>query len=59
MEAVDEEIQSMYRLGVGMLLYLVKHSRLDIANPTRELSKLMSMASEANWKELLRVIKLF
>ena len=40
-----------------MLLYLVKHSRPDIANPTRELSKSMSMASEANWKELLQVIK--
>ena len=52
-EAVDEETQSMYRSGVGMLLYLVKHSRPDIANPTRELSKSMLMASEANWKELL------
>ena len=56
-EAVDKETQSMYRLGVGMLLYLVKHSQPDIANPTRELLKLMSMALEANWKELLRVIK--
>ena len=47
----------MYRLGVGTLLYLVKHSQLDIANTTRELLKLMSMALEANWKKLLRVIR--
>ena len=36
---VDEKTQSMYRSGVGMLLYLTKHSRPDITNPVRELSK--------------------
>ena len=33
--------QKRYRLGVGILLYLVKHSRPDIANPVRELSKVL------------------
>ena len=30
-----------YRSGVGTLLYLTKHSRPDICNPVRELSKTM------------------
>ena len=32
---VDEKTQSMYRSGVGMLLYLTKLSRPDITNPVR------------------------
>ena len=36
---VDEKTQSMYRSGMGTLLYLTKHSRPDITNPVRELSK--------------------
>ena len=40
-----------------MLLYLVKHSRPDIANAVRELSKVADGATEAHWKALLRVIK--
>ena len=40
-----------------MLLYLVKHSRPDIANATRELSKVMDGATQAAMKELLRTIK--
>ena len=40
-----------------MLLYLVKHSRPDIANPVRELSKVLDGATEEAFKEMLRVIK--
>ena len=47
----------MYRSGVGMLLYLVKHSRPDIANCVRELSKVLHGSTEASYKEMLRVIK--
>ena len=54
---LDESRQSRYRSGVGLLLYLVKWSRPDIANATRELAKLMTKATEAAEKELLRVIK--
>ena len=39
------------------MLYLVKHSRPDIANATRELSKTMDKASKAGLKELKRVLK--
>ena len=38
---VDEKTQSMYRSGMGTLLYLTKHSRPDITNPVREFSKSM------------------
>jgi hypothetical protein len=54
---IGEHQQEMYRSGVGMLLYLVKHSRPDIANAVRELSKCMTGASAAAYEELLRVIK--
>ena len=40
-----------------MLLYLVKHSRPDIANATRELSKVMDKPTPAAMKELKRVMK--
>jgi hypothetical protein len=55
---VEEEQQELYRSGVGMLLYLVKHSRPDIANAVRELWKCMTGANRAAFKELMRVIKL-
>ena len=53
---VDEKTQSMYRSGVGTLLYLTKHSRPDITNPVRELSKSMDGASMAQVTEMYRVI---
>ena len=38
-DKVSPEEHETYRSGVGTLLYLTKHSRLDICNPVRELSK--------------------
>ena len=49
--------QSRYRSGVGMLLYLVKHSRPDLSNSVRELAKVMDGATEAHWKDMMRAIK--
>ena len=40
-----------------MLLFLVKNTHPDIANTTRELSKVMDGATLAAMKELCRVIK--
>jgi hypothetical protein len=54
---VSPEDQTLYRSGVGMLLYLVKHSRPDVANEVRELSKVMDGAMPAAIKEMKRVIK--
>ena len=54
---LSEEDHALYRSGVGMLLYLVKHSRPDIANVTRELSKVLDRPTQAAFKELKRAIK--
>ena len=54
---ITDEKQKLYRSGVGMLLYLVKHSRPDLSNGTRELSKVMDKATEGHMKELCRMIK--
>jgi hypothetical protein len=56
-EKIDGNLQSKYRSGVGMLLYLIKYSRPDLANVVRELSKCMDGANLAAYKEILRVIK--
>ena len=40
-----------------MLLYLVKHSRSEIANAVRELSKVGYGALPAHWKALMSTIK--
>jgi len=40
-----------------MLLYLVKHSRPDIANYVRELSKVLDGPSKASYREMLRCIQ--
>ena len=42
---------------MGILLHLVKHSKPDIANEARELSKLNDGVMRAAMKELFRVIK--
>jgi hypothetical protein len=54
---LSAEKQTNFRSGVGMLLYLVKHSRPDIANCVRELSKVLDGATQGSYKEMLRVIK--
>ena len=47
---------SLYRSGVGMLLYLVKHSRPDIANCVR-VSKVLDGTTDCAFNEMLRIIK--
>ena len=54
---ISDQDQKLYRSGVGMLLFLVKHTRPDLSNSTRELSKVMDKAMEGHTKELCRVIK--
>ena len=54
---IPREDQKVYRSGVGLLLYLIKYSRPDIANPVRELTKALDGANTAAFKELKRVIK--
>mgnify|MGYP006197636723 FL=1 len=56
-DKIDDAQQAIYRSGTGTLLYLVKHSRPDIANPVRELSKVMDGASVGQLKEMKRIVK--
>ena len=51
-KCISKEEQKLFCSGVGMLLYLVKHSRPDIANPLRELSKVLDGATQETFKEL-------
>ena len=48
--------QVRYQSGVGLLLYIVKHSRPDLNNSVRELSKSMDRANEDGYKKLLQVL---
>ena len=54
---IDSSMQEIYRSGVGMLLFLVKHTRPEILNVVRELSKLVSGASKYAMKEFMRTTK--
>ena len=49
-EMIDDKKQHDYRSGVGMLLYLTKHTRLDIANAVREHSRMMDGAAKLDDK---------
>ena len=56
-EKLGTEEQTEYRSGVGSLLYLLKHSRPDLSNSVRELSKVMDGANKNHLKMLRRVVK--
>ena len=56
-DKVNQEDHETYRSGVGTLLYLTKHSRPDICNPVRELSKTMDMPAPVHLKEMYKVIR--
>jgi Reverse transcriptase (RNA-dependent DNA polymerase) len=56
-DQLDPERQMKHGSAVGTLLQFVKHSCPDIANPVRELSKCMDKATEAAYKEMLRIVK--
>ena len=56
-EKMTAERQTAFWLGVGSLLYLVKHSRPNLANATRELAKVMDGGMEQHYKQLLWVMR--
>ena len=56
-DKVNQEDHETYRSGVGTLLYLTKHSRPDICNPVRELSKTMDAPAPVHLKEMYKVIR--
>ena len=56
-DKVSPEEHETYRSGLGTLLYLTKHSRPDICNPVRELSKTMDAPAPVHLKEMYKVIR--
>ena len=56
-DKVNPEDHETYRSGVGTLLYLTKHSRPDICNPIRELSKTMDAPAPVHLKGMYKVIR--
>ena len=56
-DKVNPEDHETYRSGVGTLLYLTKHSRPDICNPVRELSKTMDAPAPVHLKEMYKVVR--
>ena len=56
-DKVNAKDHETYRSGVGTLLYLTKHSRPDISNPVRELSKTMDAPAPAHLKEMYKLIR--
>jgi cytochrome oxidase Cu insertion factor (SCO1/SenC/PrrC family) len=53
----NSTLQSHYRSGVGMLLYLTKYSCPDLCNVVGELAKCMDKATKGTYLEMLRVVK--
>ena len=56
-DKVNQQDHEIYRSGVGTLPYLTKHSRPDICNPVRELSKTMDAPAPAHLKEMYKLIR--
>jgi hypothetical protein len=56
-EKLNPTQQHEFRSGVGMLLYLVKHSRPDLSNAVRELSEVMDGATPEHMSMLCQLIK--
>ena len=56
-DEVSPEEHETYRSGVGTLMYLTKHSRSDICNPVRELSKTMDSPAPVHLKEMYKLIR--
>ena len=54
---VSPKEHEAYRSGVGTLLYLTKHSRPDICNPVRELSKTMDAPAPVHLKQMYKLIR--
>ncbi len=53
---IDPEKQSKFRTEVGMLLYLTKHSRPEILNAVRELTKVLDGATPGHYKMMIQVM---
>ena len=56
-DKVSPEEHETYTSGVGTFLYLTKHSRPDICNTVRELSKTMDAPAPVHLKEMYKLTR--
>jgi hypothetical protein len=56
-DIIEPNLQSRYRSGVGMLLYLMKYSQSGLHKNFRKLSKSMDKKTMWTYLEMLRVVK--
>jgi hypothetical protein len=56
-EKVSPKKHNRHTTEVGVPLHLIKHSRPDMADAVRELSKVLDGPNESAYKEMLRAIK--
>ena len=54
---IDSDPQTRFRSSVGSILYLVKISRPDLSNISRELSKVMMKCTSFHYSSLIRTLK--
>ena len=54
---LNETEQKILQSGTGSLIYLLKHSRPELSNSIRELSKGMQQGGEIHMKEMFRIMK--
>jgi hypothetical protein len=54
LDVIEASFQSRFRLGVDLILYLIKHSRPLISNVVRELVKCMDGATLAAYQEMFK-----
>jgi hypothetical protein len=57
-EGIDKIMQSRYRSGVEILLYLIKHSLTDISNVVREHSKCMGSTNMTAYRDMFSLTKI-
>ena len=55
--SISYDLHKRYRIGVGSLLHLVKHSQSELSKMVRELSKFLDKENMIHYKALLRLIK--
>ena len=57
MQKISYDLQNIYKIGVGSLLYLVEHSQPKLSNAVHEISKCMDKANMRHYKAIMCAIK--
>ena len=52
-----KKFMSEYKSGIGCLMYSLKHSKPELSNCIRELTKIMQGASNQHLREMKRIIQ--